>query len=356
MEKKAGFFNRTAAVVFSVLVCLSQAQAQAQGGSRIQFIDTQAQFDPFVLSGRFKEIVPHIIEEMDRHGVSKTFIVPPPMPEHMPQNMLYDAEEIVSAIKGNPRFAFLAGGGSLNQMILGTNPGNVSESDKKRFRERALKILRAGALGFGEVTAHHLSLPGMGQDHAFSATAPDHPLLLLLADIAAEHDVPIDIHLDAVPADMVIPERLAAQQNPRNLKENMTAFERLLAHNRKAKFVWSHTGSDPPMRRTVNMVRQLLDKNENLYTSIRIIRTGPAPAIPLDDTGKLKEDWRQLLSDHRERFFLQSDLFYQIAPPLIGRGPRDSLALVRQLLSQLPDDEARLIAYENARRVYKLKD
>lgn len=354
MKREPGFFGRVAIAGFTALLCLSGAQAQSDGA--IQFIDTQAQFDPFVMSHRFKELVPHIIEEMDRKGVSKTFIVPPPMPVHMPQNMLYDAEEIVAAIKDNPRFAFLAGGGSLNQMILGTDPGSVSESDRKRFRERALEIIRAGAIGLGEVTAHHLSLPGMGQNHAFSVTAPDHPLLLLLADIAAEQDVPIDIHLDAIPVDMTVPKPLEGQQNPRNLKENMAAFERLLAHNRKAKFVWSHTGSDPPMRRNVEMVRSLLDRNANLYTSIRIIRTGAAAAIPLDESGKLKDDWMALLSDHRGRFFLQSDVFYQLPPPLIGRGPRNSLDLVRQLLTQLPDDVARLIAYENARRVYRLKD
>lgn len=347
--------TRIAAMMFAML--LPFAEGQAQGSGPVQFIDTQAQFDPFVPAHRFKEIVPHIVEEMDRFGVSKTFIVPPPFPEHMPRNMLYDAEQIVAAIKGNPRFAYLAGGGSLNQMILGISPGNVSESDKKKFRERALEILRLGALGFGEVTAHHLSVPIMGQHHVFLVTAPDHPLLLLLADIAAEHDVPIDIHLDAIPADMALPEFLAGQQlNPRNLQENVTAFERLLAHNRKAKFVWSHTGSDPPMRRTVGLIRQLLDKHVNLYTSIRIVRAARAPVFPLDESGKLKDEWMKLLSDHRDRFFLQSDVFYQMPPPLIGRGPRESLALARHLLTQLPDDVARMIAHENARRVYKLKD
>ena len=354
MRGKSVIFNFVSSIFFSMLACFSQVQAQ--GGGPVQFIDTQAQFDPFVLSHRFKEVMPGIVEEMDRHGVSKTFIVPPPMPEHMPRNMLYDAEEIVAAIKGNSRFAFLAGGGSLNQMILGIGPGDVSESDKKKFRERALEILRLGALGFGEVTAHHLSLPGMGASHAFSVTAPDHPLLLLLADIAAEHNVPIDIHLDAIPADMEIPKHLAGQQNPRNIRENMAAFQRLLAHNRNAKFVWSHTGSDPPMRRSPELIRQLLDTHGNLYTSIRIIRSGAAPTVPLDESGALKGVWLKLLSDHRDRFFMQSDVFYQVPPPLIGRGPRDPLALARQLLSQLPDDVARLIAHENVRRVYKLKD
>ena len=34
-----------------------------------------------------------------------------------------------------------------------------------------------------------------------STLPPDHPLYLLLADIAAQHGVPIDLHMEAVPAD-----------------------------------------------------------------------------------------------------------------------------------------------------------
>ena len=106
----------------------------------------------------------------------------------------------------------------------------------------------------------------------------------------------------------------------------------------------------------MEIIRKLLDQNPNLYTSIRVNNTGQAPVIPLDESGRLKDEWMKLISDYRDRFFLQSDIFYQIPPPLIGRGPRQSLALARQLLSQLPEDVARLVAYENAKRVYKLKD
>jgi len=59
----------------------------------------------------------------------------------------------------------------------------------------------------------------------------DHPLLLLLVDIAARHDVPIDLHFDPVLEKMARPD-WAPSTNPAVLPANFPAFERLLAHNR----------------------------------------------------------------------------------------------------------------------------
>jgi hypothetical protein len=338
------------------MTCAARSQERA-----ISFIDTQAQFDPLFLSRhvggtpeRLKDIVPHIIKEMDRIGVSRTFIVPPPMPPNVSPS--YDFEEIVPAIRDHrQRFAFLAGGGSLNPMIIGTAPEAVSDSLKKSFRQRALDILGSGALGFGEVTASHFSGPDVGM---YEVTDADHPLLLLLADMAAEHNVPIDIHFDVVPQDMPAPDNLrkSFKANPTALKENLRAFERFLAHNRNARIVWSHAGSDPTRERTVALMRRLLQSHPNLYMSIRVAVRAPHPIAPLGVDGKLKEAWLALFSDFRDRFVMQSDAFYQMPPPLKARGIQNALALGRELLSQLPEDVARAIAYENVRRIYNLKE
>ena len=346
------------AVALFFAAATSAALAQEQP---IRFIDTQAQFDPRFLSPRaggtperLKEIVPYIVEEMDRYGVSMTFIVPPPLPPNISPS--YDFEEIVPAIRSYPkRFAFLAGGGSLNPMIIGTPPGAVSDALREKFRQRAQEILASGALGFGEVTASHFSGPDVGM---YESTEADHPLLLLLTDIAAERGVPIDMHFDVVPRDMPAPPniRRALNANPPDLKENLAAFERLLAHNRNARIVWSHAGSDPTRERTVPLMRRLMDAHPNLYMSIRIAVRGPHPIVPLGPDGRLKPEWRALFINYRNRFVMQSDAFYQLPPPLKARGTKDALELGRELLSQLPEDIARAIAYENTRRVYNLKE
>lgn len=346
------------AVALLLAIAASDALAQEQP---IRFIDTQAQFDPRFLSPRtggtperLKEIVPYIVDEMDRYGVSMTFIVPPPLPPNIAPS--YDYEEIVPAIRSHPkRFAFLAGGGSLNSMIIGTPPGAVSDALKETFRQRAQEILASGALGFGEVTASHFSGPDVGM---YESTEADHPLLLLLTDIAAERGVPIDMHFDVVPRDMPAPPniRSALNANPPDLKENLAAFERLLAHNPNARIVWSHAGSDPTRERTVSLMRRLLDAHPNLYMSIRIAGRGPHPTVPLGPDGRIKPEWRTLFIDYHNRFVMQSDAFYQLPPPLKARGTKDALELGRELLSQLPEDIARAIAYENTQRIYNLKE
>lgn len=349
------------AIGTSALLFATATSAALSQELPIRFIDTQAQFDPIFLSprvggtpARLKEIVPYIVEEMDRYGVSTTFIVPPPLPPNVSPR--YDFEEIVPAIRAHPnRFAFLAGGGSLNAMIIGTPPGAVSDSLKEKFRQRALEILASGALGFGEVTASHFSGPDVGM---YESTEADHPLLLLLADIAAERGVPIDIHFDVVPRDMPAPPniRRALNANPSDLKENLAAFERFVAHNRKARIVWSHAGSDPTRERTVSLMRRLLDTHQNLNMSIRVAMRAPHPIAPIGPDGQLKPEWLALFTDYRDRFVMQSDAFYQLPPPLKARGTKDALELGRELLQQLPQDVARAIAYENTRRIYNLEE
>ncbi len=337
------------ALIFSLLI----AFMRSAGAEAPKFIDTQAQFDP--AGSAFEASLEIMLKEMDRVGISKTFIVPPPFGQ---SRNTYDAEELAKVIGDKKdRFAFLAGGGSLNRTILETSAGKVTTEIKAKFRARCEEILALGALGFGEVTAEHLSLPNMkvgGSNHANSSVEADHPLLLLLADIAAEKDVPIDIHFDIFPVTMPTPERLASG-NPSVLKENQPAFERLLSHNRKARFNWAHLGSDPGQQRTLDLMRDLLTRHPNLYSAFRITVNGPVHTVPLDQQGILKPEWRKLIEDFPDRFTMHSDIFYiSTWPP--RRGPKQSHESAKRLLEQLPADIARKLAYENAQRIYKLKD
>ena len=99
----------------------------------------------------------------------------------------------------------------------------------------------------------------------FESTPPDHPLFLVLADIAADNDMPIDLHMEAVPQDMPTPPRFALRgPNPSNLKENISALERLLDHNPRPRIIWAHAGWDNTGERTVRLMRSLLAKHPNL--------------------------------------------------------------------------------------------
>lgn len=336
-------------VLATALACMVSVARAA-----VPFIDTQAQFDPWHLSTQYVEIADGIVAEMDKWGARMTLLVPPPQP---PGRSYYqDIEDYLPVLKKYPgRFAALGGGGSLNPLIIGTNPDRVSDGDRRALRKRAEEILAKGALGLGEVTSSHFALPKMPDGHPYEATAPDHPLLLQLADFAAEKNVPIDVHFDVVPQDMAIPQHLANLQNPRELKANLAQFEKFLAHNRKAKIIWSHAGSDPGRQRSLGMMMRLLAEHPNLYMSIRLIGMAPLPFTPLSPDGSLKEGWRTLFLAYPDRFLMQTDAFYRLGPPIIQFGGLQGLEFARTLLDQLPEDVAAKFAYGNAERVYNLK-
>lgn len=323
----------------------------------VQWVDTHAHLQGKM--GRsidFGGAAESALVAMDQMSIKKSLMMPPPQPPTHPN--LYECDLFIAALKRFPgRFAYLCGGGSLNPMIQqARNETHLSAAARAKFEEKANEIIAQGAVGFGEMTALHLShFPG----HPFEEVGPDHPLFLLLADIAAKHDVVIDLHMDAVVKDMPLPGRLASPPNPPTLRANVPGLERLLAHNRKAKIVWVHAGSDFTGQWTPALSRALLEKHPNLYMSIRISPPGVPETSPITATRDLKPEWLELLQAFPDRFVLGSDTFYpspRINLPMKRPPSAMMLMPLRMLLSKLPPDLARKVGYENAARLYKLKE
>lgn len=338
--------------VLCVLVFMWAGALQAQPAS-IPLIDTHVHFES-VPEMNFQASLATALQEMDRRNIRFSLLMSPPRATYM-SRINHDIENLLFAAKAHPdRFAVLGGGGSLTIMIHETRPEAVDEKARQEFRQRAGRIIALGGVGFGEMFIQHLSLPAMGPGHAYSNVLADHPLLLLLADIAAEHDVPIDMHFDMVPQDMPLPPILKSPPNPALLLANRTAFERLLAHNRKAKIVWSHVGFEPIHTRNPQVVTEMLQAHPNLYMSFRLNRTGPRNTMALDPSGKLRGSWLALVQAFPDRFMLGSDVFY--APSGLSRGSsEEGMDNLRSLIEQLPPELAVKVASENAARLYKLK-
>lgn len=303
----------------------------------------------------FAGAVQTALAAMDQFGVRKALVMPPPQPPDF--RMGYEADEFHAALKKHPaRFAFLAGGGSLNAMIGQARGGMaVSPEWRARFEAKADELIKSGAAGFGEMTAMHLS---HFSGHPYEEVAADHPLFLLLADLAAKHDVPIDLHVECVVKDIALPSKFASPPNPKTLRATLPALERLLSHNRRARIVWAHCGSDFTGHWTPQLSRALLAKHPNLFMSLRVNPPGLAVTSPFDGR-ELKPDWAALFKEFPDRFVIGSDVFY--SPPSatgqqIKMPPQASLMPLKGLLAQLPADVARKIGWENAAKIYKLKD
>jgi predicted TIM-barrel fold metal-dependent hydrolase len=233
--------------------------------------------------------------------------------------------------------------------------GKVSDALRRRFEQRAERILALGAAGFGEMTALHFSVT---DNHPFEGVPADHPLFLLLADIAARHDVPIDFHMEPVVRDMATPDYLRARDNPGTLKRNIDGFERLLAHNRRARIVWAHAGTALLPHRTVALTDELMERHPNLYLQIGV-RPGKVEKLRIVGRNGINREWIPLLRKFSDRIVLGGDQFFA---PAGGKGPIAQFARpskyirgsFRVLLAALPPDLARKIARENAIRIYRL--
>ena len=308
----------------------------------LTFIDTHAHPVRNVRRGTMLN-ADTVLRIMDAAGIAQTVFLPPPF--SAAENRNYGLRELDSLTSGNPkRLAFVTGGDTLNPMVQTTPADNVSGSTRDVFVREAERIASSHAAGFGEFAAEHFS-SGRGAQ-PYESVPPDHPLLLALADIAARTGMPIDLHMEAVTADMPTPDRLQGGPNATALHANIAALERLLTHNPEAKIVWAHAGWDLIGERTVDLMRTLLTQHPNLYMSVKIDRGGSPRTAPFDGDGKLRDGWLALLQDFPDRFLIGSDQFYD-------NDDTGRLDDARRFIDALPPALAHKIALDNPRRVYR---
>ncbi|MDQ7781100.1 MAG: amidohydrolase family protein [Planctomycetota bacterium] len=299
----------------------------------------------------------NMIAHMDRCGLQKAVVMPQPRLAGQPG--CYGYKQILAAVRKYPGRLYLGGGGgALNSMIHSTAPADVTDAVRARFKEEALAIVKEGAKAFGEFAALHLSL---NPQHVFEEVIPDHPLFLLLADIAAEHDIPIDIHMEAVVKDTPPPDNLRriSTKNPTTLKANIAGLERLLQHNRKAKIVWQHMGWDNIGQMTIGLLREMLEKHPNLYLGFKIEERScqvgtklPMPNRIVDGEMQIRPEWIKFFTDFADRVLVGSDEFIGIEGRTVR--PPQSFEETWTAVMQLPADVMSKVARDNAIKLYRL--
>jgi predicted TIM-barrel fold metal-dependent hydrolase len=302
------------------------------------FVEEHAHFDEKDPAGAVRSAVAALGRE---NAVMIVFQISPDTFEHPGR---YDSEIILDEVKKHPgKLALTGGGGSLNAMIMqAAATGDAGPEVQKKFKARAEELLQKGVVGFGEMTAEHFD--GFTP---YQTAPPDHPLYLLLADLAAEHGLPIDIHMEAVPQDMALPLDLKSPPNAARLHANISAFERFLEHNPRAKVIWAHLGSDFTGFRTVELDRRLLQAHPNLYMEIKTDPDAHGRNYPLAADGKIEPDWLKLFTDFPDRFVIGSDQHYPEPKDADKRWQETIL-----LFNQLPPDVRKKIGTENVAHIY----
>ncbi|MFC1745360.1 hypothetical protein ACFL35_15305 [Candidatus Riflebacteria bacterium] len=297
------------------------------------------------------ECIQSALKDMNRYGIKRVFLMPPPFPHWHKRK--YTVDLLLPFIRKYPgRFALVGGGGSLHSLISEADEkGKVTARIKEKFIATAKNLVKKGIVGFGEFALEHL---GLGPDHHYQRIIPDHPLFLLLADLAAEYNLPIDVHFEVITKKISCPDHLKSPPNPETITANFSNFERLLSHNAKANFIWSHVGWCNTGFKTIGLLRYCLKKYPNLYLSFKISpRDSVAENMPVEIGYGLKDEWRELLLDYPDSFMLGCDQFLKTSGSR-NRGPK-SLEPTYRFFGLLPANLAKKIGYQNAMRLFNLK-
>ncbi|MBZ5644104.1 MAG: amidohydrolase [Acidobacteriia bacterium] len=341
-----GFFCAAAGAALGAhVLAAGQAQSMARKSPVMEpvpaltpWADAHAHFDEKDVAGGIRSA----LAARGRENTPMIFLLMSPDTFDHPGH--YEAEIILPEAKKYPgKIAVVGGGGSLNAMIIqSAATGDAGPAVLTKFKERAEQLLREGVAGFGEMTAEHFD-----GNTPYQHAPADHPLFLLLADIAAEHGVPIDLHMEAVPQDIPLPAGLKSPPNPPRLHANIAAFERLLAHNPRAKIIWAHAGFDNTGSRTPELNRRLLAAHPNLYMELKADPLAKGPNYPLDADGKIKADWLALIQEYPDRFVIGSDQHYPEPKDPVQRWQEVVL-----LLNQLPAGIREKIGTRNIAHIY----
>jgi predicted TIM-barrel fold metal-dependent hydrolase len=165
----------------------------------------------------------------------------------------------------------------------------------------------------------------------------DHPVMLGLFALAAEHGVPVFVHMDTTNLD---------EDEPADGEEWLAGFERALEECSLTTFVWTHCGIAP----SPAVVRGMLDRHSNLYCDLS--SRNPAWATMREVSPELfsidKPEWVALLNAYPDRFLFGTDAYGDITYV----GYPDIVAWFKeQIVPQLSEEAVEFISHGNAERL-----
>lgn len=155
---------------------------------------------------------------------------------------------------------------------------------------------------------------GVGEFHIHNPFDADSPIIKKTVRLAVERDLYIHVHSDH------------------------RAVETILSYEPDVKILWAHAGmSDPP-----EVVARMFDRHKNLWVDISIREYEIAP------DGSLSPEWKKLFLEYTDRITIGSDTWVNSQ----WDNYEAIIEFDRNWLAQLPDEVARQIAFENAKRLF----
>lgn len=252
----------------------------------------------------------------------------PPQPPLFDAHLHYTGID-VAALPPTEIIAIFDAGGVTRAVVSGM-PTSAVERLHAAAPERIIPFLNVyNAPGAKRDWMHDKTLPervaelldaaggiyrGIGELHIFAEDAQS-PVLMALADMAAERGLMLQIHGDAEVIDAVF------------------------ARRPRVTVLWAHLGTKPRPQ----AIAPVLARHPNLYadTSVRDGRF-------VDEQGRLKPEWRAFFTEHADRVLVGVDTFWTRR----WRRFDEVAAEIRGWLGQLPPAVADKLAHGNAERLF----
>lgn len=148
-----------------------------------------------------------------------------------------------------------------------------------------------------------------------------------------------EFHVDGVDADLPVVREIVQLAKQHGLMLHVhgdaDAIRKIFRQDPDAKILWAHAGFE-----YAYTIRELMNKHQHLWADLSFRRE-------IYTNERFLQDWRELLTDHADRFMLGVDTY---TPPRWLQ-VQSIMNWQRDLLDALPGDVASKIAYENGERV-----
>jgi len=202
--------------------------------------------------------------------------------------------------------------------------GKIDENGIEDLRSQII----SGAKGIGELSIRHPATIN-SKEKKYEADSSN---LMKIYSIAADYNIPINIHFDYS-------------------LSYINELENAISQNPNTIFIWAHMGDAQ-----YDAVETLMDQYDNLYADISsrnpyYERAYDLSDQRLDDIGVIKSEWKELFEKHPDKFFFGLDL----GPADRHKNAEETIDYYRSILSQLNSDAEAKISYKNAHRLFGIK-
>ena len=213
-----------------------------------------------------------------------------------------------------------------------------------RVLDRAERLLNTGTFkGVGEVMLRYYGIPSKNEPEI--DVPADSPFIKRLADIVADHNAVMLVHMEPEP-------------------EAIRSLENLLDYKKNLKLIWAHCGTVARIKLSTlghADIGKLMDRHQNLYTDIAGVQPKSlAPAGGLrrppitDDEGNLYPEFKDLLNKHSNRVLFGLDTPWM---ECWDEEPfKQWVHWADKVVAQLDDSgAAKYIMHKNAERLFDIR-